>query len=100
MDALSTLPKEIHSTYDEALDRIDKQGDDDRELAYEIFMWLTHTVQPLSVKQLQHALACNEDTEEMDEDALTDPDILTSVCAGLVVIDIESQVIRLVRKSS
>jgi hypothetical protein len=61
-------------------------------------MWLTYAAQRLNIKELQHALAIEEDMEDMDEDALIDPDILTSVCAGLVVIDEESQVVRLVRK--
>ena len=35
---------------------------------------------------------------EMDEDAIEDESVLISVCAGLVVIDENSSIIRLVRE--
>ena len=38
-------------------------------------------------------------TTNLDTDNITDDEILTSVCAGLVVIDEERNVIGLVRKS-
>ncbi|KAJ7598909.1 ankyrin repeat-containing domain protein [Mycena floridula] len=94
--ALNTLPKEINDSYDETMTRIAAQGEEDRELAHQVFSWLAYCQRPLTVQELQHALAVSTDTTEMDLDAIVDLDILTSVCAGLVVIDDDSNIIRLV----
>jgi hypothetical protein len=67
-------------------------------LAKRVLSWITYAVRPLSVKELQHALAVMPDTTELDPDDITDDEILTSICAGLVVIDEERNVIGLVRK--
>jgi hypothetical protein len=105
--AFESLPKEINSTYDEALSHIKEQSEDDRTLANNVLMWLTCATRPLRVKELQHALALAQDLEsveenhswEVDEDAITELNILTSVCVGLVVVDESSNTLRLVRES-
>jgi GPI inositol-deacylase, winged helix domain len=96
--ALENLPKEVDDTYDEAIERIKRQNQDDRELAEQVFSWITYARRPLSAKELQHALAVVPATTHIDPDAIIDEEILTSVCAGLVVIDEERSIIRLVRK--
>ena len=48
------------------------------------------------MKELQHALAVEPDKSEPDEENLPDEELLTSVCAGLVIVDRESNIIRLV----
>ena len=50
----------------------------------------------MTVVELQHALAVEPGATELDEDNITDQESLTSVCAGLVVVDERSQIIRLV----
>jgi len=96
--ALEILPKEMDETYDEAMERIGRQNKDDKELAKQVFSWITHARRPLSVKELQHALAVMPGMTNMDPDAIIDEEILTSVCAGLVVTDQESSIVHLVRK--
>jgi hypothetical protein len=96
--ALEILPKEMNGTYDVAMERIEQQNEDDKELAKQVFSWITHACRPLSVKELQHALAVMPGMTSMDPDAIIDEEILTSVCAGLIVIDEESSIVRLVRK--
>ncbi|KAJ7577658.1 ankyrin repeat-containing domain protein [Mycena floridula] len=85
--ALATLPKDIHHSYDRTMERILAQGEDDVNLACQVFLWLTYAKERLTVKELQHALAISPEMTEMNPDAITDIDILTSVCAGLVVIE-------------
>ncbi|KAJ7580023.1 hypothetical protein C8J56DRAFT_274507 [Mycena floridula] len=86
--ALSTLPKEITSSYDSAMTRIDAQGSIDRTLAYHVFFWLAYAKRPLTVKALQAAIAIsmNPDMMDLDEEEMVDVELLTGVCAGLVVI--------------
>jgi hypothetical protein len=96
--ALENLPEGMDGTYDEAMERIERQDDRRKQLARRVLSWITYAVRPLSVKELQYALAVMPDTTKLDPDDIIDDEILTSVCAGLVVIDEERNVIGLVRK--
>ncbi|KAJ7589373.1 hypothetical protein C8J56DRAFT_784706, partial [Mycena floridula] len=110
--ALALLPDRIMDSYDEAMARIKAQGKDQYELAHQIFYWLAYAKSPLSIKELQHAVAVSDDMTEMDHDAIVDVDMLTGICAGLIVVqekqeqysyfhdDYQSiQLVQLVRKS-
>ncbi|KAJ7589303.1 Pfs, NACHT and ankyrin domain protein [Mycena floridula] len=70
--ALALLPDRIMDSYDEAMARIKAQGKDQYELAHQIFYWLAYAKSPLSIKELQHAVAVSEDMTEMDLDAIVD----------------------------
>ena len=76
--------------------RIQGQEEGFRNLADQILSWIVWAVRPLTVLELQHALSIEPGDEEMDEDNFLDANDLTSVCAGLVVIDQDSQIVRLV----
>lgn len=97
---LQHLPKEVNVIYEETLKRIDGQIESDRKLAQQVFCWITHAYRQLTLKELQYALAVSPNMTEMDPDAIVDEPILTSVCGGLVVIDKETSIVRLVRKWS
>lgn len=96
-EALKTLPKGLDDSYDEAMERIGRQDEDRKQLAMQVFMWITYASRPLHVKELQHALAVELNTTSLDPEAIFDDEILTSVCAGLVVIDEVQHIVRLVR---
>src|SRR3984957_7148815 len=96
--ALDNLPEGMDGTYDEAMERVERQDDSRKQLAKRVLTWITYAVRPLSVKELQHALAVIPDTTELDPDDITDDEILVSICAGLVVIDEERNIIGLERK--
>ncbi|KAJ7589260.1 hypothetical protein C8J56DRAFT_784837, partial [Mycena floridula] len=84
--ALASLPKKIMDSYDDAMTRIRSQGEEQYELACQIFYWLAYAQEPLSIKQLQHAVAVSGDMTEMDFDDIVDVDRLTGICAGLIVV--------------
>jgi hypothetical protein len=97
-EALKRLSKGVDEIYDEAMKRIEGQSEDDRTLAKAVFAWITYAHRPLTLNELQHAVAVVPDMKNMDPDALVDEQILISVCAGLVVVEEESSIIRLIRK--
>jgi hypothetical protein len=78
------------------MQRISSQDEEDTKLAEQVLCWITHAFKPLTITEVQHALAVGPGDVNFDEDALPDQDILVSVCAGLVTIDQESNIIRLV----
>ena len=99
--ALSSMSGKLDELYREALIRIRKQAGNDGQLGMRILSWITHAKRPLSVDELRYGLAVeysdvHEDLEEFDEDNLLSPGSLFDVCAGLVIIDPNSQVVRLV----
>ena len=94
--ALEHLPKELDATYDEAMRRIDSQDDEDAFLARKMLGWLSYAMRPLSPIELRYALAIERGSRSVDEDALIDISLLVSICAGLVIVDQETDVVRLV----
>ena len=99
--ALTTMPKELDDLYRETIQRIQTQIGDDGELGMRILSWIMHTNRPLSVDELRHGLAVEFDdeygpSEEFDQENLLSARSLVDVCAGLVTIDPQSQIIRLV----
>ena len=99
-ESLKTLPKDLDGTYEEAMRRIEDQNEDERLLARQVLMWISSAVRPLKLDELQEALAVEADAHQLDEDNLTEGELLTSVCAGLVTVDKSSNVIRLVHYSA
>ncbi|KAF1956199.1 hypothetical protein CC80DRAFT_472913 [Byssothecium circinans] len=98
-DALKNLPKgdnEVNDAYDLAMERIDTQGEGARDLARNILMWVVHAKRPLSVRELQDALAIEPGTSSLDEERRPEPEDLDSLCAGLITVDQNSQIVRLV----
>jgi Ankyrin repeats (3 copies) len=93
---LANLPRELDDTYNEAMQRIRSQDDEKVKRAEQVLSWISFASRPLTVTELQHALAVEPKDTEFDEDSMLDEDVLVSVCSGLVVIDQESNVIRLV----
>ncbi|KAJ7266772.1 ankyrin repeat domain-containing protein [Mycena rebaudengoi] len=86
-EALKSLPTDLENTYDDAMDRIEAQSQEDRDIAKRILIWIANAKRPLSVAELQEAIAIEPGTKTLDQDGLLDPDIFLSVCAGLVVIN-------------
>lgn len=94
--ALAKLPTELMQTYDEAFTRVLSQDGRRSKRARQVLSWIFYASQALTVPELQHALAVEPQDTELDEEALIDEKYLLSSCAGLVVTDTKSGVIRLV----
>src|ERR1700735_5543159 len=97
-EALKEFPQGMNATYDEAMARIEQQTAERSQLAKRVLSWITYAFKPLSVEEIQHALAVELETTCLDFDNIIDEETLTAVCAGLVVIDKQRPIIRLVRE--
>jgi hypothetical protein len=95
---LQNLPDGFKETYDNALARIDKQSEDQRKLAYQVLSWISYTFRPMSLVELQYAVAIDKEMTAISEDDLHDDEFLLSVCGGLVVIMEEHKQVTLVHK--
>ena len=116
LKALSFLPKELDETYDHTMKRIRSQRTSAIRLAEQVLAWISNARRPLSVEELQHALVVEPGDvgtchtlipenalltvefaqKKFDVDKIVAEEKILSVCAGLVTVDRESKVIRLV----
>ncbi|EHK26130.1 uncharacterized protein TRIVIDRAFT_112497, partial [Trichoderma virens Gv29-8] len=99
MDALRDLPTgqdAYDHAYEETMNRIMSQDSDTVELAILVLLWITCAKRPLKTLELQHALAIEAKKYRIDEDNLLPIGDMASVCAGLVAVDEESGIIRLI----
>ncbi|KAJ7164799.1 ankyrin repeat-containing domain protein [Mycena crocata] len=92
--ALIHLPKTIPGIYDEAMHRIQK--DDRSEDALSILSYLIYARRPLRLEELQHLLAVQPGQTFLDEDCIMERSTLVSMCVGLVVVDDDTNIVRLV----
>ncbi|KXJ86362.1 hypothetical protein Micbo1qcDRAFT_152945 [Microdochium bolleyi] len=88
------------SVYDETMGRIKSQHVDHVQLAIETLSWITRANQPLTPGELQTALSVEDGITTLDESNKTSLDTILSVCAGLVVIDTGSRVVRLAHNTA
>lgn len=82
--------------YNQAIEKIDSQILGFRLFRRKILLWITCTKQLLTILELQHTLAVKISNTELDKDNLREIEDIVSVCTGLVTIDKESNIIRLV----
>jgi ankyrin repeat protein len=76
--------------------RIESQVVDSHTLAMQVLSWITCAKRPLTILELRHALAVEEGELKFDEENLPEIEDMVSVCAGLVTVDEESEIIRVV----
>ncbi|KAH6995460.1 hypothetical protein BKA56DRAFT_509110, partial [Ilyonectria sp. MPI-CAGE-AT-0026] len=89
-------PEAYRNAYDDAMVRIKRQVTDQEELAMQVLSWITCARRPLTSTELQHALAVEPGEPELDKENLPQVKDMISVCAGLVTVDEQSGIIRLV----
>lgn len=97
--ALQELPKgseALNIAYEEAIERIEAQNQGLRHLAKGAICWIFCATRPLKIFELRHALAVEDDAEFLDEDNLPEAEDILSTCAGLVILDEDSDIVRLV----
>ncbi|UPL02096.1 hypothetical protein LCI18_013030 [Fusarium solani-melongenae] len=88
--------KALDYAYEQAMERINSQKPGLREIALQVLAWITCAKRPLTQLELQHALAVEPGTTQFDEENLPDIQGMVSACCGLVTIENESSIIRLV----
>ena len=86
----------LDKAYKDVMERINRQQPGFRRLAEKVLSWITCAKGPLTTSELQHALAIVVGDSKLDKDNLERTERMVSVCAGLVTVDEESGIIRLV----
>lgn len=84
------------TVYNGAMERIEEQTSDQTLLAKQVLSWIICAKWSMTIVQLQHALAIELGDKVFDVDNITEIDAIVSVCAGLIIINEETHVVRLV----
>ncbi|KAJ6524823.1 hypothetical protein B0H19DRAFT_1008166, partial [Mycena capillaripes] len=81
-EALNELPKDLHDSYDSAMQRIEYQQHEDRQIAHTALIWIANAKRPLKVPEIRAALAIKPGAHRLNNDYLMDIETILSVCAG------------------
>lgn len=76
--------------------RIERQDDTSKSIAKKALSWITYATRPLKKKELQHALALRPTDTAFHKNGMPTVDYILSACVGLVVLDKEGGIVRLV----
>lgn len=83
-----------------AVGRIRQQPICHQQLARLAISWATYARRPLTIEELQHAIAVHMGENPLNRCALRDAQTMIIVCCGLLIFDKETSVIRLVHYST
>jgi ankyrin repeat protein len=80
--------------------RVAGLGPESEALAKQALLILLFAREPLRTEDLAYALSIEPDSEAIDDENVPDIEDVAGVCAGLIIIDRESNIVRLVHKSA
>jgi ankyrin repeat protein len=101
LKALVESSDKISTVYDGAIERIDSQNRNDRETAHRVLSWIVHAKRLLTCQELQHALAVRTGSREFQEQYVYHHlEEIVALCAGLVVINRESNTVQLMHDTT
>ncbi|KAJ5731300.1 ankyrin repeat-containing protein [Penicillium malachiteum] len=82
--------------YDPVMERIGKQQTGLKQLAVKVLSWITCATRPLRASELRYAVAIKHGESQFDEEDMPHIEDMVSVCMGLITMDDESSIVRLV----
>ena len=95
-ESLQRLPKDLEKTYDDALERIRHQDSRKLARAEQVLTLINCAKRPLQMSEMRQAISIRKGDTSLDLEALPKAESFISPCRGLVVVEDESQVVRLV----
>jgi ankyrin repeat protein len=97
--AMKDLSANLSDTIDGAIFRIQNQEHMQRELGIAVVVWVANALRPMRMKELQQALAVEDGDFEYAEEGETPGSLLIASCAGLVTLDSNTGIVRLINFS-
>ncbi|TFK18864.1 ankyrin, partial [Coprinopsis marcescibilis] len=93
-EALHDLPRRLDEMYKGTMDRVEQQPRG--SLAKRVLLWLLYTQRSLTLDELRYAVATSPGTETFDKGRLVSKDAILGICCGLVSLDEQSGLVRLI----
>ncbi|KAF8853582.1 ankyrin repeat protein [Acephala macrosclerotiorum] len=99
LNAPTRLPKgpdAYDAIYKDAMERPESSSSAQEGLAKRVLLWVTCAKRSLAVSEIQQALAVRASDSEIDKGSIPKIEGMISACSGLVTVDEESGIIRLI----
>ncbi|KAH6916230.1 hypothetical protein BKA70DRAFT_1395850 [Coprinopsis sp. MPI-PUGE-AT-0042] len=95
-NTLKVFPSSIEDVYRQTWARITNEGCKHTTLAQAVLVWVLNASRPMTIDELERAVATSPDTYKFEIDRLVPGATLISLCGGLVTVEEESRLVRLV----
>jgi len=89
----------LGGAYGAMLGKIKAQGEERERLGMAVLMWISHSIRPLQVDELCHAIAIRIGSSGLDSDEIPPISTWLSCCQGLVIVDKGTSTVRLIHFS-
>ena len=90
---------DLKDFYGTTIERIKEQGGEKARLGMAALMWISHSERLLQLDELLHALAVEIGSTDLNAKNIPSLETLLSSCLGLLVVDGEASIIRLIHFS-
>ncbi|KAH6889059.1 hypothetical protein BKA70DRAFT_885720 [Coprinopsis sp. MPI-PUGE-AT-0042] len=95
-DTLKAFPSSIEDVYHQTWSRISNEGRKHASLAQAALIWVLNASRSMTIDELERAVATSPDTHKFEPGRLVPGATLISLCGGLITVEEESRLVRLV----
>ncbi|KAH6889038.1 hypothetical protein BKA70DRAFT_1163664, partial [Coprinopsis sp. MPI-PUGE-AT-0042] len=95
-DTLKAFPSSIEDVYRQTWSRISNEGRKHASLAQAVLIWVLNASRSMTIDELERAVATSPDTHKFEPGRLVPGATLVSICGGLITVEEESRLVRLV----
>jgi len=96
LQKVATTGVDLDSVFAQTLQRIREQEGDRARLGIEVLMWVSHSERPLLIREIQHALAVEMGSTDLDPENIRPQDTVLASCLGLIALNEETSTVRLI----
>ena len=72
--------------YDQTFERIQNQDPEIAAFALKLLSWVHHSIRPLHLQELRHALAVEHGDASFDEEGIPDESLMEIICCGIMIV--------------
>ncbi|KAH6916284.1 hypothetical protein BKA70DRAFT_1179752, partial [Coprinopsis sp. MPI-PUGE-AT-0042] len=95
-ETLKVFPSHIEDVYRRTWARISNEGRKHASLAKAVLVWVLNASRPMTISELERAVATSPDAHKFEASRVVPGSTLISLCGGLVTVEEESKLVRLV----
>ena len=95
---LQDFPLQIKDAYLQTWGRILDEDEEYVLMAKAVLLWIINAERSMALQELERAVATSPHTFKFEADRVVPGKTLISMCRGLLVVEEESQIVRLVRE--
>jgi ankyrin repeat domain-containing protein 50 len=95
---LKYFPSKIGDVYLHTWERILNQNAEHVLLVKAVFLWVLNAQRSMTIEELRMAIATSPETHKFEPGRMIPRSTVLSLCCGLVTVEEESQLVRLVRE--